>query len=61
MNRSSVSDINHKDCTKRVVKRGGGGGGSRPRFTENKTVLSEFTKDKIGFSRFTEKNENVFL
>ena len=55
-----MSDINHKDCIKRVVK-GGGGGGSRSRFTENKMVLSQFTKNKIGISRFTEKNENVFL
>ena len=30
----------------RVVKGGGGGGGSRSRFTENKTVLSQFTKNK---------------
>ena len=51
-----MSDINHKDCMKRVVKGGGGGGrGSRSRFTENKTVLSQFTKNKIGISRFTEK------
>ena len=28
----------------RVVK--GGGGGSRSRFTDNKTVLSQFTKNK---------------
>ena len=50
-----MSDINHKDCMKRVVKGGRGGGGSRSRFTENKTVLSQFTKNKIGISRFTEK------
>ena len=33
----------------RVVKTGGGGGvrGSRSRFTENKTVLSQFTKNKV--------------
>ena len=57
MNRASVSDINHKDCMKRVVKGGGGGGGgrSRSRVTENKTVLSQFTKNKKGISRFTEK------
>ena len=30
----------------RVVKEGGGGGGSRSRFTENKTVLSQFTKNE---------------
>ena len=41
----------------RVVK----GGGSRSRFTENKTVLSQFTKYNIGISRFTEKKENVLL
>ena len=38
---------------KRVVK--GGGGSSRSRFTENKTVLSQFMKNKIGISRFTKK------
>ena len=51
-----MSDINHKDCIKRVVK-----GGSRSRFTENKMVLSQFTKNKIGISRFTEKMKMFFF
>ena len=46
----------------RVAKgRGGGGGGARPRFMENKTVLSQFTKNKMGTSCFTETKENAFL
>ena len=47
---------------KRVVKDGWvGGGWSRSRFTENKTVLSQFPKNKIGISRFTEKRRTVFF
>ena len=37
----------------RVVKRG-----SRSRFTENKTFLLQFAKNKIGISRFTENNKD---
>ena len=39
------------DCTFQE----GGKGGSRSRFKENKTVLPQFTKNKIGISRFTGK------
>ena len=39
----------------------GGKGGSRSRFTENKKVLSQFTKNKIGNSRFTEKMKTFFF
>ena len=42
-------------------RRGGGGGGARSRFTENKTVLSQSTKNNIGISRFTQKKGKVFL
>ena len=39
----------------------GGKGGSRSRFTENKTVHLQFTKKKIGISRFTEKKGEHFF
>ena len=40
--------------------KGGWGGESRSRFTENKTVLSQFTKNKIGIS-LTEKMKTFFF
>ena len=41
-----------------IACREGGKGGSRWCFTENKTVLSQFMKNRIGIFRFMEKNEN---
>ena len=54
-----IIDVFYLTSSNGVVK-GGGGGGSRSRFTENKTVLSQFTKTtktiKHLFPRFTENN-----
>ena len=42
----------------RVVK---GGGGSRSRFMENRVVLLQFTKNKIGFRAWRKKRRMVFF
>ena len=45
---SLVSKAHEQNMMVRMVKGGGGGGGgSRSRFTENKTVLSQFTTKKF--------------
>ena len=44
-----------------LANKEGGKGASRSRLTDNTTVLSQFTKNKIGISRFTEKKRTFFF